>query len=616
MKGLRDFEIFKKLVFTSGDMGISNSDDVDNEALQTGFLSFCKGATNTRPEECIATAWDSALSDMVTARSFNQFEVSFDILEICNYHSTSINSLNLSTVFPALKRGKDEELLARILEFLSGLPSSSNAFEGLIESAEAIVSNMLLKVLKESLIIENGVRTFNSVKRRNLNCKILIFIRSLLDTVGPPFYDITAKTGCATVVIDYIESITQSQDFDAHAYCEVSEGLEFLLNFVYKVDHRYPERRLFEIKKITEMCVKLMHDLHGYMTNLEKNISFAYNRRGLYRLAALILRRLRKECLLLIKNFILAFCLDRHDGLSDLKKVSSGVSHESLESVLRTFESCGFFEHLDRIISGHEGNAVYRLALSELLLVLSYYYPKAMFEQMRLNCGWVLLEEHLKSAMSPTILLDDSAGKKPLYLPTLAWKQTNILLSDVSIRMVENIFEILRLCSFDQHDTVVFFVNHTTFLSTVFQLLHNFLVKHSTYPKPRLEFQGLQILAEWLWVYSQKRGADLQAHFEDGQPGLSILAWACNRICEKIDYGNGMATIYLSRILSLHCSELVNLNLDKALSLESLGLRLTRALAETFLEDKFSNTEAIMESLLISLEILTSRFHFAKLCVF
>ncbi|KAJ3211481.1 hypothetical protein HDU67_004517 [Dinochytrium kinnereticum] len=320
---------------------------------------------------------------------------------------------------------------------------------------------------------------------------------------------------------------------------------------------------------------------------------------------------LRKECLLLIKNFVVAFCFEDHQSTLPiyLEEATRG-SDESIGKVIEMFESCGLFENLGALGASDEGDIVYRLALSELVLLLSLFIPDVIYEKVKAKDAWKSFERYL--------IDDEPTGEcEPNHsdmVDKLRCRQRKVLHAESELQVFENIIQTLRHCSYNRPTAVSYFVNHTD----LFTIVLNLIGREDTCStsRPKLEFHAFHLLSEWLWLFSQTYPEALLGLFKIGSPGMKVFLWACEEMCSNVCYRDGALSLFVARVLCLHCSEILDLNLTDILGFSSgIGWRLTEALFDAFV-NKFQTWDPVIsESLTVCLQCLCSRFEFAKECL-
>ncbi|KAJ3103007.1 hypothetical protein HDU97_010445 [Phlyctochytrium planicorne] len=256
-------------------------------------------------------------------------------------------------------------------------------------------------------------------------------------------------------------------------------GLGLLGNFIV-VRHSY-RFLLSSIPQFLSMAVT-------YLSNEDEDVS------------------IRKEAILLLKNFITAFCSDNQIDLTRFMPEgleSADVSENPLRQLIDILESGTFFDSIDLALPTTASEPFFNLAASELLLLLSYLIPGTLFKYLKRKNAWPSLDMD----MSPKASFGE---EKEGYLHCKAHQKETLFVKIIEKSLV-NVFYCYRLLSYRNMDVLLHVLEKTDVFDSAFKIALK--ASSATFADGSLQNQSLLFLSETLLVASQCKIKDTALYF-------------------------------------------------------------------------------------------------------
>ncbi|KAI9346486.1 hypothetical protein BDR26DRAFT_855664 [Obelidium mucronatum] len=380
---------------------------------------------------------------------------------------------------------------------------------------------------------------------------------------------------------------------------------------------------------------------------------------------------LRKEALLIINNFLITFCHDNKisrvpllptsdESLADIDAVlaqsdseSTGVTENDEENdlnaqnkiadLLELFEHCGFFEQIRALITQCDKfTSIYMDALTGLLLNLFILSPVYMFQKLRDTDSWVVLLNFLGSTYSnnsedetsqSTSSSTSSYSSVPFGLAKFRKNQFNECYSHFTVSLQCNILNIIRLTIAENNQSILQYLifGSTGLLEHLKGLVNDATgnLKSERHIPTKNIAVVLHIISD-VFSLSPSQGAsfNLREWLETDETGFKIMGLCCfgfkknsnePDMEEDVLSFKKISCLLLARLLALHYSDSVSLNLHQTLSKyrgdspeRCLGETLTSLLLDLVPIALDGLDLTFVESLRICLQTLLSKFEAAK----
>ncbi|TPX68390.1 hypothetical protein SpCBS45565_g03141 [Spizellomyces sp. 'palustris'] len=281
---------------------------------------------------------------------------------------------------------------------------------------------------------------------------------------------------------------------------------------------------------------------------------------------------IRKESVLLVKNYVVRSC---HDMDSRLSTDSNGfeatvrtVGTALRDDVLAIFERYGFFARLRDVIDCDD--IFVRCAVSELLVSLSILSPALMRNALCEANAWPFLLSYLED-IKECPPEEDTYAVYEIFRRQLVQDADHEIFNSTKC----NVLRILWLVSFGSLDMQAYLVDETFVLKQLVRVLRGLWddwkdvhLMQELLQSPTIRL-ALHVLTELLFVSATRRPKELETTFKTERNGLTIcqLLVVSMRQTSSTSLAR-VACQTLARILSLHFNVTVDLGLADILNHE------------------------------------------------
>ncbi|KND00115.1 uncharacterized protein SPPG_04457 [Spizellomyces punctatus DAOM BR117] len=286
---------------------------------------------------------------------------------------------------------------------------------------------------------------------------------------------------------------------------------------------------------------------------------------------------IRKESVLLVKNYVVRSCHDMDGRFSSDTQQSNGfedavrkLGTARRDDVLAMFERYGFFARLKDVVDCDD--ILVRCAVSELLVSLSILSPAlmrhALCEANALPFLLTYLEDKDIKECPPE---EDTYALYEIFRRQLVQDADYEILNSTKC----NVLRILWLVSFGSPEIQAYLVDETFVLKQLVRVLRDLWdhwkdghLRQELLQIPTIAL-ALHVLKELLFVSATRRPKELETTFKTEQNGLTICQLLVVSMRQTLSTSLArVACQTLARILSLHYSVTVDLGLADILDHE------------------------------------------------
>lgn len=329
---------------------------------------------------------------------------------------------------------------------------------------------------------------------------------------------------------------------------------------------------------------------------------------------------IRLESLLIINNYIVLQSQERK-SMSDFgDEIQRYPSDDGLfSSLIKTFELAGFFDQLKEIMESWPHTSIaYRAALIELLLNLSLVMPYGYWSEKLLEFDlWPILIEYLNPNMEISAFPGDPES---FFFENFRQNQFSKLYSSSIARVQCNVFQIIRVLTFEEEHLRVYLISKTNFLIYVKEIMLRSLNLEASPDMNPIIF-ACRTLGDFLCGGFDQKSYDCLKLLQDQNLLFQTLK-TCLRLikCREDTNYRRVGCYLISRIFTLHFGEIIFLDLNIYLEseiemdgkVECMGISFYHELVEILIENYDPTDPPYMESVRLSLQCLLGRCSYVK----